>query len=114
MLTDEAKKIAGITVEIKVRAGENDKIFGSVTSGHIAEKLQEIGHEIDRKRVLLSEPIKSLGIFAVSVRLASGIEPEVKVWVTGLEEEVTTVVEEEDFKPETDDDDAESYHDAED
>lgn len=110
VLTDEAKKIEGITVEIKVRAGENDKIFGSVTSGHIAEKLQEIGHEIDRKRVLLSEPIKSLGIFSVNVRLASGIEPEVKVWVTGLEEEVTTVEEEEDFKPEEDDtesDDAE-------
>ena len=109
VLTDAAKTIEGITIEIKVRAGEGDKIFGSVTSGHIAEKLQELGHEIDRKRVLLAEPIKSLGIFAVAVRLASGIEPELKVWVTGLEDEVTTTA-----PDDADDDNAESDDNAED
>jgi len=79
-----AKQLEGITLEIKVRAGEGDKIFGSVTSGHIAEKLAEHGHTVDRKNVQLAEPIKSLGIFAVPVRLASGIEAQVKVWVSGL------------------------------
>lgn len=89
-LGEVAKKLEAVTVEIQVRAGEADKIFGSVTAGHIAEKLQEAGFSVDRKQVQLAEPIKSLGIFMVPVRLASGIEPQVKVWVTGLQDEVST------------------------
>ena len=87
VLTEQAKKLEGITIEIKARAGEEDKIFGSVTTAHIAEKLAEAGHTIDRKAVHLEEPIKSLGIFGVPVRLATGIEATIKVWVSALEEE---------------------------
>lgn len=88
-MTAVAKEIEKVTVEIKARAGEGDKLFGSVTSGHIADELKALGHEVDKKSIQLSEPIKSLGIFPVPVRLASGIIAEVKVWVTGeqLEEE---------------------------
>jgi len=85
-----AKEIEGVTVEIKVRAGEADKIFGSVTSSHIAEKLAEAGHPIDRKNIALAEPIKALGIFAVPVKLPGGIQAEVKVWVSGIVEETET------------------------
>lgn len=85
-LQQVAKQLEGLTVELKVRAGEGDKIFGSVTSGHIAEKLAEHGHTVDRKNVLLAEPIKSLGIFGVPVRLTSGIEAQIKVWVSNLVE----------------------------
>jgi large subunit ribosomal protein L9 len=81
-----AKELEKITVEIKVRAGEGDKIFGSVTAGHIAEKLAEMGQEINRKTIVLAEPIKSLGIFKVAVKFPGGIEAQIKVWVTGIEE----------------------------
>lgn len=84
--TKIAKELEKITVEIKVRAGEGDKIFGSVTAGHIAEKLAEIGQEINRKNLVLAEPIKSLGIFKVAVKFPGGIEAQIKVWVTGIEE----------------------------
>lgn len=84
--TKIAKELEKITVEIKVRAGEGDKIFGSVTAGHIAEKLAEMGQDINRKNLVLAEPIKSLGIFKVAVKFPGGIEAEIKVWVTGIEE----------------------------
>jgi len=81
-----AKELEKLTVEIQVRAGEGDKIFGSVTAGHIAEKLAEMGQEINRKSIVLAEPIKSLGIFKVAVKFPGGIEALLKVWVTGIEE----------------------------
>lgn len=84
--TKIAKELEKLTVEIKVRAGEGDKIFGSVTAGHIAEKLAEMGQMINRKNLVLAEPIKSLGIFKVAVKFPGGIEAQIKVWVTGIEE----------------------------
>ena len=87
---EQAKKLEGVTVAIKARAGEEEKLFGSVTTAMIAEKLAEMGHVFDRKAIELDEPIKSLGIFTVPVKLASGIEANVKVWVTPLEEEEAT------------------------
>ena len=77
-LAEKAKAIEGLTIEIQALAGEEDRIFGSVTTANIAEKLNEMGHAIDRKSILLEEPIKALGIFAVPVRLASGIEASVE------------------------------------
>ena len=82
-----ADTLKGVTVEFKMRAGEEDKLFGSVTNSMIAEKLAEKGYEADRKTIKIEEPIKTLGIFMVPIRLASGIEAEVKVWVTSLVEE---------------------------
>jgi len=86
-IAEVAKKLEGVTVEIKARAGEEDKLFGSVTNAMIAEKLAEAGHEIDRKLIVLEEPIRTLGIFTVPVRLGHGVEAEVKVWVSAIEEE---------------------------
>ncbi len=86
-LTKFAKQIDGVTTEFQMRAGEEDKLFGSVTNVMIAEKLQEMGHAVDRKSIHLDEPIKSLGIFTVPVKLGSGIEAQVKVWVSKLAEE---------------------------
>ena len=100
VMAESAKKIEGVTLEFQVRAGAEDKIFGSVTAAHIAEKLAEAGHEIDRRAVLLDEPIKALGIFAVPVRLAAGIEPSIKVWVSGLEEAQADVAHESTEEPE--------------
>ena len=86
-LAAAAKKIEGVTVEIKTRAGEEDKLFGSVTTAMIAEKLAEMGHDIDRKLISLEEPIRTLGIFSVPVRFGRGIEANLKVWVAPIAEE---------------------------
>lgn len=80
-MAEYAKTLEALTIEIRVRAGEEDKIFGSVTALHIAEKLQELGHTVDRKSIHLEEPIKALGIYTVPVRLAKGVDANVKVWV---------------------------------
>lgn len=77
-----AKKLEHVTVEIKMRAGEGDKLFGSVTSSMIAEDLERQGYSVDRKKIKLAQPIKTLGTFEVPVRFVSGIEPTVKVWVS--------------------------------
>lgn len=77
-----AKEYEALTVEIKVRAGVDEKLFGSVTSANIAEHLKELGKEVDRKMIQLDEPIKSLGIFTVPVNLGSSVIAKVKVWVT--------------------------------
>ena len=87
--TELARTLDQVTIEIQVRSAEEEKIFGSVTTGIIAEKLAELGHTVDRKAIILDEPIKSLGIFAVPVRLSSGIEATIKVWVSPLAEEAT-------------------------
>lgn len=89
-LRQVAAKIEGLTVDIKMRAGEEDKLFGSVTTAMIAEKLAEMGHQIDRKMLHLEEPIKTLGIFTVPVRLMGGIEAQVKVWVSNIVEEAAS------------------------
>lgn len=93
-MAEVAKKLEGVTVELKMRAGEEDKLFGSVTTAMIAEQLREQGHDIDRKLIHLEEPIKTLGIFMVPVKLAGGIEAQIKVWVTSLYEESVASTEE--------------------
>ncbi len=86
-LESAAKQINAITIEFKMRAGDEEKLFGSVTSAMIAEELQKMNFDIDRKQILLEEPIKSLGIFSVPVKLGSGVTAEVKVWVSQLTDE---------------------------
>jgi large subunit ribosomal protein L9 len=101
-----ASVLSNVTVQITVRAGENEKLYGSVTTLHIAEKLAELGHEIDKRLIKLAEPIKALGIYSVPVRLASGIEPEIKVHILPLEEpkaEAPEEPEDEDFDDDDDD-----------
>jgi large subunit ribosomal protein L9 len=78
---ERAKQIEGASVTFKARAGEEGKLFGSITSADIAEKLAEQGIEIDRRQISLDEPIKALGVFSVPVRLHTEVRPEIKVWV---------------------------------
>lgn len=76
-----AVSLEGVSVTFNARAGEEGKLFGSITTGDIADKLAEQGVEVDRKQIVLDEPIKSLGVFSVPVRLHAEVQPEVKVWV---------------------------------
>lgn len=76
-----AASIEGISLTFHARAGQEGKLFGSITSADIAEKLAEQGVTIDRRQIELDEPIKSLGVTSVPVRLHPQVRPEVKVWV---------------------------------
>lgn len=75
------KTLDGAKVEFTVKAGEEGKLFGSVTTLHIAAQLATIGHEVDRKKIRLKEPIKSVGEHEVAIRLMKGLEATVKVIV---------------------------------
>jgi large subunit ribosomal protein L9 len=81
----EAEKVASeldkVSVTIPVQVGEEDKIFGAVTHQMIADALKEKGHEVDKRKIELEEPIKSLGIYSVNIKLHSHVIAKVKVWV---------------------------------
>ncbi len=69
-----AEKLKGILLKISVKTGENGKIFGSITAKEIADNLKEqYKIEIDKKKIDLKEPIKTLGSFSVSVKLYEGV-----------------------------------------
>jgi len=70
-----------VTVTIAQKAGENDQLFGSVTSGNIADALEQQKFTIDRKKILLEEPIKQLGEFKIPVRLHKDVTAEITVVV---------------------------------
>ena len=76
-----AEKLNGVELTIEVQAGEEDKLFGSVTSQMIAEKLVEKGIEVDRRRIELEEPIKMLGNYKVPVKLHQQVSAEISVQV---------------------------------
>jgi large subunit ribosomal protein L9 len=78
------KKIAGATVIIEHRSGEDNKLYGSVTSAEIAARLADLGIEIDRKKIVLDEPIKTLGITMVPVKVGYQISAEIKVEIVPL------------------------------
>jgi len=76
-----ADKLRNVSLNAVVQVGEEDKVFGSVTSQDIAKLLKEEGFEIDKRDILLDEPIKALGIYTVPVKLHKDVDAEVKVWV---------------------------------
>ena len=78
---DLADRLANITVVIKTKAGEEGKLFGSVTTMDIAEQLKNQGIEIDKKKISLDEPIKRLGTYAVNLKLHSEITAQVNMQV---------------------------------
>ena len=77
-----AKKLKGIMLKIKVKAGENGKIFGGVTSKEISENLKsQYNYIIDKKKIDLKENIKTLGEFNVSIKLYEGVVASLKIQV---------------------------------
>jgi large subunit ribosomal protein L9 len=78
---DLAKIMTGATVRIAQKAGENDQLFGSVTSKDIAEALAAQNYNIDRRRILLEDPIRQLGEYKVTVRLHKDVPVEITVIV---------------------------------
>ena len=77
----EAATLSAVQLRLAGKAGEEGKLFGSITSADIAEKLAEQGISVERRQIELDEPIKALGVTSVPVRLHPQVRPEVKVWV---------------------------------
>lgn len=78
VLSSELEKIS---VTIPVQVGEEDKIFGTVTTQMIADALKEKEYDIDKRKIEIDEPIKSLGIYGVSIKLHPSVTTKIKVWV---------------------------------
>lgn len=79
-----ARGLDGLAITIAKQVGEEDRLFGSVTNRDIEASLAALGHEVDRRRIIVKEPIKSLGIYAVPVKLHADVTAEVKVWVCAI------------------------------
>jgi len=76
-----AQELAKLSITIKMKVGEEEKLFGSVTSQMIAEAAQEKGVTLDKRQIELDDSIKSLGIYDVKVKLSGGVVGVLKVWV---------------------------------
>ena len=77
-----SKQFDGLEVSFQRKAGENDQLFGSVTAGDIAEGLDKKGFNIDRRKIQLHEPLKSIGEFTVPVKLHKDVTTHLKVVIT--------------------------------
>ena len=76
-----ATELEKVSLTIQMKVGEDDKLFGSVTSQMIADGLKEKSVTIDKRQIELDEPIKALGIYDVNVKLPGSVTGKVKVWV---------------------------------
>ena len=76
-----AQQIEGLSCTFTKSVGESGKLFGSVTSMEIETVLKENGINVDRKKIVLDEPIKSIGVFTVPIKLHPEIVAQLKVWV---------------------------------
>jgi len=76
-----AANLEKVSITIKMKVGEEEKLFGSVTSQMIAEALLEKEITLDKRQIELAEPLKALGIYDVPVKLAAGVNGKVKVWI---------------------------------
>ena len=76
-----AERLENVQLTFSARVGEEEKLFGSVTTADIAHQLEAQGFDIEKKQIDLHEPIKTLGVYKIPVRLHAEVKPEIKVWV---------------------------------
>ena len=76
-----AQKLSGLACNVKVEATEKDIVYGSVTEEDISRALEEEGFKIDKKNIILDEPIKKLGIYDIQIQLHPEVKAMIKVWV---------------------------------
>ncbi len=83
-----AARLEGLTLTLTAKTGEEDRLYGSITSGDIADALEsEIGKSVDRRKIELEEPIRELGTYSVPFKLLSDLAPTIVVEVIKKEEE---------------------------
>ena len=80
-----AMQIADLQISIIMKAGEEGRLYGSVTNQLVGQELSLRGFEIDKRQILIDEPIKSLGVFDVKVKLHTDVFANLKIWVIGEE-----------------------------
>lgn len=80
-LQEQANKISKLELTIEVQVGEEERLFGSVTSQDIHKAMEAKGVDVDRHTILLEEPIKALGVYNIPVRISGDLIPEMKVYV---------------------------------
>ncbi|HWL39275.1 MAG TPA: 50S ribosomal protein L9 [Gemmatimonadaceae bacterium] len=76
-----ATKLEQVSLTFSARVGDEGKLFGSVTNSDIAHQLEAQGFAIEKRQIELHEPIRSLGVYRVPIRLHADVHPEIKVWV---------------------------------
>lgn len=76
-----AKKLADFSCTISRKVGEHDRLFGSVTSGDVADALKKAGFDVEKRAIILDNAIKTLGVHPVTIRLQPEVTASVKVWV---------------------------------
>ncbi len=76
-----AEELSKVSCTATMNVGEEDKVFGSVTTQTISDLLKEKGYDIEKRKILLEEPIKALGIYSVPIKLHPEVETKIKVWV---------------------------------
>lgn len=76
-----AKKLKSVSITATVAVGEEDRVFGSITAQTISNLLKEKGFDVDKKKILLEEPIKALGVYTIPLKLHHDVQGKVKVWV---------------------------------
>lgn len=79
---ETAAKLQGTGVTVKVKCGENGKLFGAVTAKEISESLAAMGYDIDKKKIVLKEPVKLIGRYEIDIKLYQGISASVFLTVT--------------------------------
>lgn len=76
-----AKELNGKSFTVKIKAGQGGKVFGSVTGANISDALKESGYSVDKKKVVLSQPIKNVGQYEVDLKLMENISAKINVTV---------------------------------
>jgi large subunit ribosomal protein L9 len=76
-----ASKLEEVSLTFSARVGDEGKLFGSVTAADIAQQLESQGFKIEKRQIDLHDPIKTLGVFRVPIRLHAEVKPEIRVWV---------------------------------
>ena len=83
-LKEQANNLKGKKITLKIKCGENGKIFGSITSKEIADAVNELGFSVDKKKVLLKDPIKNLGLYTVEIKFLPDVIAKISVEVVAL------------------------------
>lgn len=76
-----AQRLSELSISIPCKVGEADKLFGAVTALDIVEALKKEGFEIDKRQIKLDEPLKSLGVYTVTIHLTKDVDAHLKVWL---------------------------------
>lgn len=79
--TELANKLNSVSITIPVQVGEEDRVFGAITNQQIADQLNAMGYDIDKRHIMLEEPIKALGIFEIPIRIHTEVTATIKLFV---------------------------------